>query len=157
MPFIQLQSRQPEPRPESQPKGEKVNWLTGSPPPHVSPVQKYGEFIVETIPEPIRKPSPQPSYAPFAQGPGPSMAEEIRDDDDDYEEHPKPALRGPARGEKHGRSKLSKGEIQQIRLLAESNEWTISALARAYGCSRANIRRIIRGETWRDEMWCETR
>jgi hypothetical protein len=56
-----------------------------------------------------------------------------------------------ARGESHGRSKLSWSQVQEIRSQYQrgSHEFGSYALARHYGISRREIRDVVRGQSWR--------
>jgi DNA invertase Pin-like site-specific DNA recombinase len=50
-----------------------------------------------------------------------------------------------ARGEKHGRAKLTAGQVREIR----SAGGTVYGLAKRFGISRRQIRRILDGDQWR--------
>ena len=52
----------------------------------------------------------------------------------------------PARGEKHGRAKLTADQVQAIR----EDGGTIYGIAKRYGISRRQVVRIRRGEHWRE-------
>ncbi len=58
-----------------------------------------------------------------------------------------------ARGEGIAHARLSAASVREIRRLhaggLSGGGWTGEALARRYGVSRATIRRVVRGETWR--------
>ncbi len=158
--IIREQARQAEPR--SLATGEQVNQLTGPLPHHYPEIQGHGDFIVEMIPEDKPAPRVRPVSASFAQSAHPDIVvEKVAEthQPERFEDEPraKQALGSSARGESHGRAKLSAGEVQQIRLLAEGGEWTVSALARAFDISRAAIRKVIKGVTWNDDMWIDTR
>ena len=82
-----------------------------------------------------RRREAQPDYVP-----GPLTGERHR------ERHP--AERIP-RGEAHPGARLTGGDVLAIRTRAAAGE-TASALARATGISRSQIRRIIAGTNWRE-------
>lgn len=156
--IIAKQARQAPVRPESTPKGERINQLTGKLPHHYPEIQAFGDFTVELLPEPEHEPRFHPVPAPFAQSPNPEvLVEEVAETNQPERPEARTKVKNTARGESHGRAKLSAGEVQQIRLLAEGDEWSISAMARSFGVSRAAIRKIIRRDTWRDDMWVATR
>ena len=52
--------------------------------------------------------------------------------------------RNPARGEKHGRAKLTADQVLAIRVDGRS----IRSIARAFGISRKQVRRILDREAW---------
>jgi hypothetical protein len=52
------------------------------------------------------------------------------------------------RGESHPAHKLTEEQVNAIRKLWKLGHRNIKVLARNNGVSPANIRRIIRGETW---------
>jgi hypothetical protein len=166
--IIRCNARQAPPRPESVPKGPVENQLTG-PLPHSFPaVQSYGEFSAIEIPDPARKPCPRPVSAPFAQSAHPEITVElIAEDDPRAMSRPDVRLSGPedsffhsdaeaktgkrrsrraARGEDHGRAKLTEDKVATIRAL--SAETSVSELARIFEVSRTAVRKILRGDTW---------
>lgn len=157
MPVIPIRARQASPRPESIPRGHMENQLTGRPPLHVPQIQGYPGFEVTEIPEDGPRPRPRPVPAPFAQGPEPYMlVEEVMEIDagvGDESRGTEPRATKRARGERHGRAKLSAAEVRQIRLLAEGGGWTVTAMARAFNVSRAAVRKVIKKTTWNDDMW----
>ena len=57
-----------------------------------------------------------------------------------------PAGSNPARGEKHGRAKLTAEQVHAIR----QDGGTIYGIARRYGISRRQVRRILDGVHWVD-------
>jgi hypothetical protein len=56
-----------------------------------------------------------------------------------------------ARGERHGRAKLTAQQVDEIR----GSDSTIYGLAKRFGVSRRQIKRIILGAQWRPE--CQTK
>lgn len=52
--------------------------------------------------------------------------------------------RNPARGERHGRAKLTVEKVLAIRADGRS----VRAVARAFGISRKQVRRILDREQW---------
>jgi len=55
-----------------------------------------------------------------------------------------PAGSNPARGEKHGRAKLSAAQVQAIR----TDGGTIYGIAKRFGISRRQVRRILDRDHW---------
>jgi len=53
------------------------------------------------------------------------------------------------RGESHPAHKLTEVQVNSIRTLYKIGHRNIKVLARNNGVSPANIRRIVKGETWR--------
>lgn len=142
------------------------NQLTGPLPHYFPAVQSYGEFRAIEIPDPPRNPCPRPVSAPFAQSAHPEITVELIEEDDPramslpdvrlsgLEEayfHSDVGIktgssRRAARGEDHGRAKLTEDKVATIRALA--GETSVSELARMFGVSRTAVRKIIRGRTW---------
>jgi Mor family transcriptional regulator len=56
-------------------------------------------------------------------------------------------------GEQHPMSKLSNGDVQQIRTLWRIGHRNIRVIARNYKVSTTNIRKIVRGDTWKHLLW----
>ena len=54
-----------------------------------------------------------------------------------------------ARGDGIAHARLSPASVREIRRLHAGGGWTGEVLAQRYGVSRATIRRVVRGETWR--------
>ena len=52
------------------------------------------------------------------------------------------------RGESHPRHKLTEDQVQSIRTLWAVGHRNLKVLARNNGVSPANIRKIVKGETW---------
>jgi hypothetical protein len=52
------------------------------------------------------------------------------------------------RGELHPQHKLTEGQVKSIRKLWSVGHRNIRVLARNNGVSPANIRKIVKGETW---------
>ena len=52
------------------------------------------------------------------------------------------------RGESHPQHKLTEAQVRSIRKLWAVGHRNIRVLARNNGVSPANIRRIVKGETW---------
>lgn len=52
----------------------------------------------------------------------------------------------PARGEKHGRCKLLREQVRAIR----SDGGTVYGIAKRFGISRRQVRRILDGQHWRE-------
>jgi len=52
------------------------------------------------------------------------------------------------RGESHPQHKLTEGQVKSIRKLWSVGHRNIRVLARNNGVSPANIRKIVKGETW---------
>ncbi len=165
--IIRCNARQSQPRPESVPKGRMENQLTGPLPHYFPAVQGHGEFRAIEIPDPPRKPCPRPVSAPFAQSAHPEITVElIEDDDPRATSRPEVRLSGPeeayfhsdgiktgkrrsrraARGEDHGRAKLTEAKVMTMRALAAST--SVSQLARMFGVSRTAVRKILKGDTW---------
>jgi hypothetical protein len=164
--IIRRTARQAPPRPESVPKGRMENQLTGPLPHHFPAVQGHGGFRAIEIPDPPRKPCPRPVSAPFAQSAHPEITVELIAEDDPrgamslpdvrlsgleesyfHEDAPRESKRRhSARGEDHGRAKLTEDKVATIRALA--GETSVSELARMFGVSRTAVRKIIRGGTW---------
>lgn len=57
--------------------------------------------------------------------------------------------RGYARGERHGRAKLTNAEAAEIRLMYEIWGFRQIDIAREYKISQRVISLIIRGESWK--------
>ncbi|MFN4017640.1 MAG: helix-turn-helix domain-containing protein [Reyranella sp.] len=55
-----------------------------------------------------------------------------------------PAGSNPARGEAHGRAKLTNAEVRAIR----SDGGTVYGIAKRFGISRRQVRRILDGDHW---------
>ena len=58
-------------------------------------------------------------------------------------------------GESHPSSKLTEEQVKSIRNLYKIGHRNIKVLARNNGVSPANIRRIVKGETWRHLLFGE--
>lgn len=56
--------------------------------------------------------------------------------------------RRQARGEQHGRAKLSWRDVATIRRLHARRHSTVSELARKYGVSKSAIQKVVNRETW---------
>jgi len=52
-------------------------------------------------------------------------------------------------GEQHPQSKLKNEDIKQIRNLWEVGHRNIRVIARNYGVSTTNIKKIVNGSTWK--------
>lgn len=52
-------------------------------------------------------------------------------------------------GEQHPHSKLSNKDVTQIRELWEIGHRNIRVMARNFGVSASNIRKIVDGKTWK--------
>jgi hypothetical protein len=52
-------------------------------------------------------------------------------------------------GEQHPQSKLKNNDIVQIRELWDIGHRNIKVIARNYGVSSANIKKIVKGSTWK--------
>lgn len=52
-------------------------------------------------------------------------------------------------GENHPASKLTEVQVEQIRQLWERGHRNIRVMARNFGVSQANIRKIVKEETWK--------
>jgi len=50
-------------------------------------------------------------------------------------------------------SKLSSGDVQQIRTLWRIGHRNIRVIARNYKVSTTNIRKIVKGDTWKHLLW----
>jgi hypothetical protein len=161
------QARQAPPR--NLATGRMENQLTGAPVRHTPAVQGSGNCQVVEIPDEPYIPTPQPVFAPYyPQGPTSSLLVELVEEDSpgisqphesvaesEFHEAPRKAgKRRSARGEEHGRAKLSEKNAAQIRSLA--GDVSITKLARLFGVSRAAIRKVIRYETWHDDSWSGT-
>ena len=59
-------------------------------------------------------------------------------------------LKVPTKGEQHGRAKLTKSKVREIRERRAINPkvWTLTMLAKEYGVGRAHISNIIHRKTW---------
>jgi DNA-binding transcriptional regulator LsrR (DeoR family) len=53
------------------------------------------------------------------------------------------------RGEHNGVAKLATKDVQELRLLYTSGEWTQAELAKRYGINQQNVSSIINKRTWR--------
>jgi hypothetical protein len=53
------------------------------------------------------------------------------------------------RGEHHPQSKLKNDDIVQIRTLWEVGHRNIKVIARNFGVSTTNIKKIVKGSTWK--------
>lgn len=51
------------------------------------------------------------------------------------------------KGEKHGMSKLTEGQVREIRARCAAGEWQKN-VGHDYGIKQANVSSIIRGKTW---------
>lgn len=52
------------------------------------------------------------------------------------------------RGSRHGMSKLTEGQIDELRALYATGDHTQNALAARYGIRQQQVSKIIRGESW---------
>ena len=59
------------------------------------------------------------------------------------------------RGESHPAHKLTEEQVKSIRTLYKIGHRNIKVLARNNGVSSANIRRIVKGETWKHLLFGE--
>ena len=55
-----------------------------------------------------------------------------------------------ARGEKNGRAKLTEDDVREIRRLHAEGGSSQRFLAAKFGVSQPAIRKILKGETWKD-------
>lgn len=53
------------------------------------------------------------------------------------------------RGESHPSAKLNNQQVMDIRYLWNIGHRNIRVIARNYGVSQANIKKIVEGETWK--------
>ena len=59
------------------------------------------------------------------------------------------------RGELHPQHKLTERQVRSIRKLWQVGHRNIRVLARNNGVSSANIRKIVKGETWKHLLFGE--
>jgi len=56
---------------------------------------------------------------------------------------------GKLYGENHPASKLTEQQVRQIRTLWDKGHRNIKVMARNFNVSPSNIRKIVKGETWK--------
>jgi hypothetical protein len=59
------------------------------------------------------------------------------------------AKRRMRRGEEHGQSKLTHAQVAEVRQLAARGE-SLAALGRRFNVSASAVRKVLRGETWKE-------
>lgn len=56
---------------------------------------------------------------------------------------------GQLYGENHPASKLTSQQVNQIRTLWKRGHRNIRVIAKNFGVSQANVRKIVKGKTWK--------